>query len=97
MITDMFLKGVKPNVNAVCSELALSRRSLQEKLKAEKNCFRTLLESVCRQMAIDNLARKDIPICEVAFLLGYSDQSAFNHAFKRWTGKTPTAYCKTTF
>jgi len=31
-------------------------------------------------------------ICDVVFLLGYSDQSAFNHAFKRWTGLAPRAF-----
>jgi AraC-like DNA-binding protein len=33
-------------------------------------------------------------ICDIAFLLGFSEQSAFNHAFKKWTGKTPGEYRK---
>jgi len=72
----------------------VSKRSLQEKLKVEKTYFRYLLEAVRKQMAVDNLAKQDVSICETAFMLGYSDQSAFNHAFKRWIGQTPKAYIR---
>lgn len=89
---DMVIKGLKPNIDRVAEKLALSRRSLQGKLKAEETTFRHCLETTRRQIALDYIAKPEVTICEVAFLLGYSEQSAFNHAFKRWTGKTPKAY-----
>lgn len=88
------MKGIKPNIDSVSKKLALSRRNLQEKLKAEETTFRNCLESVRKQIALDYLAKPDVTICDIAFLLGYSEQSAFNHAFKRWTGKNPKAYCR---
>lgn len=94
LISRMVLKGEKPDVDTVSKKIALSRRSLQAKLKSEGTTFRTCLEKVRKQVALDYLGRPDSTICDVAFLLGYSEQSAFNHAFKRWTGKTPKAYCR---
>jgi len=38
------------------------------------------------------LTKDELQISEVAFLMGYSDQSAFNHAFKRWTGHSPRSF-----
>jgi AraC-like DNA-binding protein len=94
LISDMILKGDIPNIESISRKLAVSKRSLQEKLKVEETSFRNLRETIRKQMAIDNLAKQDVSICEVAFMLGYSDQSAFNHAFKRWTGQTPKAYIR---
>ena len=93
-VSSMILKGMKPDIDTVSKKLALSRRSLQAKLKDEGTTFRICLEKVRKQVALDYLGRPDSTICDVAFLLGYSEQSAFNHAFKRWTGKTPRAYCR---
>jgi AraC-like DNA-binding protein len=92
LISRMVMKGIKPNIDSVSKKLALSRRNLQAKLKSEKTTFRNCLESVRKQIAVDYLAKPDVTICDVAFLLGYSEQSAFNHAFKRWTGKNPKTY-----
>ncbi len=92
LISDIILKGEVPDVESISQKLAVSKRSLQEKLNVEKANFRNLLETVRKQMAVDILAKQDVNICETAFMLGYSDQSSFNHAFKRWTGITPKAY-----
>ncbi len=92
LISDMIFKGDIPDIESISQKLAVSKRSLQEKLKVEETSFRNLLEAIRKQMAIDYLAKQDVSICEVAFMLGYSDQSAFNHAFKRWTGQTPKVY-----
>lgn len=94
LISNMILKGDVPDIVSISRKLAVSKRNLQEKLKVEESSFRNLLEAIRKQMAIDNLARQDVRLCEVAFMLGYSDQSAFNHAFKRWTGQTPKPILK---
>ncbi len=90
----MILQGQSPDIDSISIKLAIGRRSLQEKLKAEETSFRSRLGLVRREIAMDYLGRPGITICDVAFLVGYSEQSAFNHAFKRWTGKTPKAYCQ---
>lgn len=95
LIGDALLKGCAPLIETIARELALSKRSLQEKLKNENSSFRGLVQTVRKKIAIDQLADPDVSICEVAFMLGYSDQSAFNHAFKKWTGKSPKAYTMT--
>ncbi len=91
-ISRMVMQGVKPTIDSVSKELAVSRRTLQANLKGEGTTFRNCLEKVRRQTALDYLERPDLSICDVAFLLGYSEQSAFNHAFKRWTGKRPREF-----
>jgi AraC-like DNA-binding protein len=47
---------------------------------------------VRKEIAVDYLKRPDVAIYDIAFLLGFSEQSAFNHAFKRWTGDSPREY-----
>jgi len=91
-IGEMIVKGNKPELKTVSKQLAQSCRSLQGKLAEEHTGFRECLGSVRKQIALDYLARPNVTIGEVTFLLGYSEQSAFNHAFKRWTGKTPREY-----
>jgi len=39
-----------------------------------------------------NFTENDLPMAEVAFLLGFSEPSAFHRAFRRWTGETPAAF-----
>lgn len=92
LIGEAVLKGCAPLIDTIARELVLSKRSLQEKLKNENTSFRCLVQTVRKKIAIDQLADPDVSICEVAFMLGYSDQSAFNHAFKKWTGKNPKAF-----
>lgn len=94
LISKTLLNGGTADITNVATNLAVSKRTLQEKLKSEKTCFRDLIESVRKQIAVEYLTANQLAICDLAFLLGYSDQSAFNHAFKRWTGKTPKTYIR---
>lgn len=94
-IREMLLEGIRPDINAVSKKLAMSRRTLQAKLNTEVTTYRNCLEAVRKQMALEIITRPGVAISEVAFLLGYSEQSAFNHAFKRWTGKSPKAMRET--
>jgi AraC-like DNA-binding protein len=92
LTSEMLMRGSPPDIEAVAKALALSRRTLQARLESEGTTFRRCLQAVRKQTALDYLSRPGASICDVAFLLGYSEQSAFNHAFKRWTGHTPMAY-----
>jgi AraC-like DNA-binding protein len=51
--------------------------------------FVEVLDSLRFDLAKQYLREPDLPTSEVGWLLGYRESSAFNHAFKRWTGKTP--------
>ncbi|MBN1580219.1 MAG: AraC family transcriptional regulator [Anaerolineae bacterium] len=91
LIAKMLLRGEKPTIGAISHDQALSTRHLQNKLKQEGVTYRALLDEVRKEIAFGYLEKGDVAICDLAFLLGFSEQSAFNHAFKRWTGSTPTA------
>jgi AraC-like DNA-binding protein len=82
-------RGGKTTITAVARELGVSGRQLQSRLKEEGTSYQKLLDQVREELALDYLKQGEGTLCELAFLLGYSEQSAFNHAFKRWTGSTP--------
>jgi AraC-like DNA-binding protein len=92
MIRQFLLRGEKPRLRDVAHALAISPRQLQNKLQAEGDSYQGVLDSVRKQMAIDCLNRGDMTVCEIAFLVGFSEQSGFNHSFKRWVGMTPGEY-----
>ena len=50
------------------------------------------MDTVRRELAERYLAEPTLDLTDLAFLLGYSEQSAFQRAFKRWTGQTPGEY-----
>ena len=86
------LQEKKTDIETVAQNLAMTIRNLQLKLKKEGTSFRKLLDEVRKEIAIGYLKDENDSICEIALLLGFADQSAFHHAFKRWTGKTPGEY-----
>lgn len=92
LLGKMVVSDARLNIETVADRLGVSIRSLQEKLKKEGTTFRNLLEEVRRQVAQDFLRDTNTDICDIAFLLGYAEQSAFNRAFKRWTGMTPRTF-----
>ena len=81
-----------PNLRQVAQRLATSPRTLQRRLKDHGLDFKNLVDDTRRQFAMDYLKNPDDTLTQIAFLLGYSEVSAFNRAFKRWTGKTPLDY-----
>ena len=76
----------------VASKLNLSERSLQRRLKEHQTTFRFLLESVREMVAKQYIKNPMNRMSDIAFLLGFSEQSAFSRAFKKWTGKSPVEY-----
>jgi AraC-like DNA-binding protein len=76
----------------VAKKLALSPRSLQRRLEEYGIDFNALVNETRRRFAVEYLKNPSNTLTEVAFLLGYSEVSAFNRAFKRWTGTTPMAH-----
>lgn len=83
------LRGGDPSLESVTRELGMSERSLQRRLRDLGYTYNALADQVREATARLYLEQPDIALAEIAYLLGFGDQSAFNHAFKRWTGCTP--------
>lgn len=80
----------------VARKLGLSPRTLQRQL-AEHGCvFQDMVEDVLRALAERYLRDTKLSIGEVAYLLGYSEPSAFHRAFRRWFDMTPDAFRRST-
>jgi AraC-like DNA-binding protein len=84
--------GNKPTMSAVARRLGISVRSLRRRLDEEGLSFPKLVEEVHLALAKRLLEHPDRSIYEIAFEMGFSDASAFNRAFRRWSGVTPGQY-----
>lgn len=92
LLTNAYL-GV-PTLEAMASNLNISSRSLQRKLQEEGVTYQQLTDSVRKSLALLYLQAGQHPVKEVSYMLGYNELSAFNRAFRRWTGTTPVSYQK---
>jgi AraC-like DNA-binding protein len=86
------LRGGNPGLESIARNLAMSGRTLQRRLRDEGVVFNALLDAARFEAAKAYLAERDLAGAEVAYLLGFAEPSSFNHAFKRWSGRTPTEY-----
>jgi AraC-like DNA-binding protein len=86
------LKGSAPALDEVARELAMSSRNLQRTLRDAGTSYQSLLDNARRDLAIRHLANPATSAGQVGFLLGFSEPSAFHRAFRRWTGKPPSAF-----
>ena len=82
----------EPSRRQVASELAMSERTLARRLAERDYTFSSLVDEVRAQLAKEYLRQSRFSVTDVAFLLGFSDQSNFARAFKRWTGESPTEF-----
>jgi AraC-like DNA-binding protein len=67
----------------------MSSRSLTRHLAEERTTFGEILEQLRQRLASRYLADNRMSVQQIAWLLGYSEVGAFNHAYKRWTGSVP--------
>lgn len=81
-------------IAGVAAQLGLPVRTLQRRLQAQGISYSQLVDNVRRALAQQYLAEPGISLAQCAMRLGYSEQSAFTHAFKRWTGETPHGWRK---
>jgi AraC-like DNA-binding protein len=80
----------KATAGEIARQLGISRRTFARKLASEGWTFTEISEELKATLASHYLREKNLPISEIAWLLGYREISAFTHAFKRWTGMTPS-------
>ncbi len=78
-----------PNEAVIASKLNMSLRNLQRQLKAEGISYKQILDETRKALAIRYLEDSERQIIEISYLLGFSEQSNFSRAFKRWTGSSP--------
>ena len=81
-----------PQLDAVAASLGMSGSTLQRRLRSLNVSFQDLVRAVRRDLALRYVSEPHIPLTEVAFLLGYSELSAFSRAFRQWTGIAPARY-----
>lgn len=80
-----------PTLEHVAGRLRLSHATLRRELGIEGVSYRDLVEETRRELAMVYLKQRQLPLSEIAFLLGYSELSAFSRAVRRWTGRSPRA------
>jgi AraC-like DNA-binding protein len=76
-------------VEDVARSLGMSERTLARRLSDEGLNFTEILQQLRRDLAVRYLDDRKLHVSKIAWLLGFHEVSAFTHAFKRWTGKTP--------
>lgn len=79
----------EPNIDEVAKDMGFSHQTLYRKLKGEGVTFEKLLDELRYKLALHYLNGKKVSVSETAYLVGFSDSSAFSRAFKRWTGTSP--------
>jgi AraC-like DNA-binding protein len=87
-ITPLLPHG-RANAGEIARRLGMSHRTLARRLASEGLTFSEIRTELKTDLARRYLRDGDLPVSQIAWLLGYREVSAFTHAFKRWTGKAP--------
>nr|MBV6630151.1 AraC family transcriptional regulator ligand-binding domain-containing protein [Oceanococcus sp. HetDA_MAG_MS8] len=83
-----------PHIDAVAAKVGMSRRGLQRFLAGYGVSYSSMVDAARKRMACVYLRDRQVSLSEVALLLGFSEQSAFNRAFRRWLDMSPTQYLR---
>ncbi|HEX2530260.1 MAG TPA: AraC family transcriptional regulator [Burkholderiaceae bacterium] len=76
----------------IAKSLYLSERTLQRRLQEEGTSFNQLVDDIRHELARDHLGQHNVTLSQIAYLLGFADQSTFFRACKRWFGMSPGEY-----
>jgi AraC-like DNA-binding protein len=90
-LIDMLSNG-EPTRTALAHRLHMSERTLARRLNDRAVSFRALLDNVRKELALAYIDQARYAVTDIAYLLGFSDQSNFARSFRRWTGSTPSKY-----
>jgi AraC-like DNA-binding protein len=91
LIKDALPSGI-PFAAEIGKHLGMSTRTLSRRLSEKGVTYRELVQNTQHQVSTELLQKTSKKVSEIAFQAGFSEQSAFNRAFKRWTGKSPLEY-----
>jgi AraC-like DNA-binding protein len=90
-IARLLVKG-ESGIEHLAKATGTSVRTLQRRLKDAGVNYSDLQNDVRKTLALNLLENETLALAEIAFSLGYSEVSAFNHAFRRWVGQSPGDY-----
>ena len=75
----------------IAKKLAMSTRTLARRLASEGTTFEDVVDELRRSLALQYVKTPGVSLSQIAWLLGYEGAPSFNHAFRRWTGRPPSA------
>lgn len=93
LLKDALPSGI-PSIAQISEHMGMSNRTLTRRLSEAGVTFRDLIKKTQEEVSINLLKNTSRNIAEIAFETGFSEQSAFNRAFKRWTGLSPVEFRK---
>ena len=93
LIKDALPSGI-PSIHHIGDHIGMSNRTLTRRLSEAGVSFRDLIKKTQEEVSKSLLSHSTRSIAEIAFETGFSEQSAFNRAFKRWTGLSPVEFRK---
>ncbi len=91
LLPELLPRG-RANLPEVARRLGMSQRTLSRRLRDEGVAFTDILDEMRAVLARRYLADRELPVSEIAWLLGYQEVSSLTHAFKRWSGTTPQQF-----
>jgi AraC-like DNA-binding protein len=91
-IIPQLLPHGRAKLSEVARQLGMSSRTLSRKLRDEGLTYAEILDQLRSALAKRYLGDRDLPVTQIAWLLGYQEVSSLTHAFKRWTGTTPREF-----
>lgn len=94
VLLETLIPTAQCKLEIVAQHLHIHPRTLQRRLQEVGFSFSELLDDQRRLMAERFLNEGNLPLVNIAFFLGYAEQSAFNHAFERWYGVAPGKWLK---
>jgi AraC-like DNA-binding protein len=86
------LRNGPPSLESLARTLRMSPRTLRRRFQAGGSSYYTFLDETRRELALRELEQTDVEVEAVATRCGFASARSFIRAFRRWTGKTPTAY-----
>jgi AraC-like DNA-binding protein len=80
----------KAHKQTVAKALGMSARTFTRRLNVEETNYEDVVDELRRSLALQYLKDPGMSLSQIAWLLGYEGSTSFNHAFKRWTGHSPS-------
>ncbi|WP_243737046.1 AraC family transcriptional regulator [Cupriavidus sp. L7L] len=91
-VRELLYADLRRTLSEVAHQLHMSERTLIRRLQDEDLSFQGIKDELRRDLAMLNLARRDVSLAEISYALGFSTPAVFHRAFRHWTGMTPGTY-----
>jgi AraC-like DNA-binding protein len=87
---EILLPHGKATKHSVAKALGMSARTFARRLAVEETNYEDVVDELRRSLALQYLKDPGMSLAQISWLLGYEGSTSFNHAFKRWTGHSPS-------